>query len=498
MRQFRFVENRGNAINVKFPYFSDNGEYKTQWETYYSELEAMQRKATIDYLKKKKDYEGIRKAVQEYKEKKNAERVAKGHKINDNVPGMNIPKKGDNLHKTVKDFMHKWLPFHARKRSFSPNSVDSYDSNINEHILPYFGQRILNSITGEEWDEFFDYLSQKPCSGAKAHKKNPEEIPTLSPGTIIKVFNIAIAGLKTAKAWGYIEEIPNLTSPRDKSFSKRNFWSSDMLYNALAHMPCQMHEYTHLMHLAIHLAFIGSLRAGETTGINVKTVDMNKWLYCVEDEVQRVSKKALDILPKQVVKYIFPQQVKDSKTRLILKDLKTEKSLRIQYMTPPLRNEIARRLKQIEINKSFYGSSYHDYGLLLCHPNGDPLEPRILDRWFKKWQRKQDCLDFLDFQGIRKSAQMHKKRLRTPTTPALQAIGAHTPEVIQKHYDEFLEADKRKLIDAVEFDFYTREDYASEEEWQDRLSREEAFHWEIFKGNPEMYKRMKQKILSET
>ena len=35
--------------------------------------------------------------------------------------------------------MERFLPIHARKERFSPNSYDSYRSTLNTHIYPYFG-----------------------------------------------------------------------------------------------------------------------------------------------------------------------------------------------------------------------------------------------------------------------------------------------------------------------------------------------------------------------
>lgn len=44
---------RGTAHNVIYPYRTEDGKVKQQWETYSTELEAMQRKTYIDYLQKK-------------------------------------------------------------------------------------------------------------------------------------------------------------------------------------------------------------------------------------------------------------------------------------------------------------------------------------------------------------------------------------------------------------------------------------------------------------
>ena len=44
---------RGIAHNIIYPYRTEDGKVKHQWETYSTELEAMHRKAYIDYLEEK-------------------------------------------------------------------------------------------------------------------------------------------------------------------------------------------------------------------------------------------------------------------------------------------------------------------------------------------------------------------------------------------------------------------------------------------------------------
>lgn len=83
----------------------------------------------------------------------------------------------DNMSKTYREFAEKWLPFHARKERFSPNSYDSYRSNLDNHILPFFGERVMSTITVEDIDEFIDSMSRKPCKGPKSYGRHPSEIP---------------------------------------------------------------------------------------------------------------------------------------------------------------------------------------------------------------------------------------------------------------------------------------------------------------------------------
>ena len=174
-------KSRGSSHSVIFPYYNQNREYRQQWETYTMELEAIQRKAKIDFLQKNKRYDELYQEVLFYREKRTAERAEKNKRFGnqESITPTDMNKQ-ENLKKSYGEFLEKWLPTHARKRRFSPNSYDSYSSQLKNHVLPYFGERIMSTITSQEIDEYVDMLSKKPCRGSKSYNKNPEEIPRLS------------------------------------------------------------------------------------------------------------------------------------------------------------------------------------------------------------------------------------------------------------------------------------------------------------------------------
>ena len=89
----------------------------------------------------------------------------------------------ENMTRTYREFMDRFLPAYARKRNFSPKTYDSYVTNLNAHILPYFGDWVMSTITAQAIDNFLDHLRKKPCSGYKSYGKKAGEIPTLSSPT---------------------------------------------------------------------------------------------------------------------------------------------------------------------------------------------------------------------------------------------------------------------------------------------------------------------------
>ena len=478
---------RGNAHNVIYPYRNENGEYKQHWETYETELEAVQRKAHIDYLQKNKRFDELLKVVNEYKKKRAIERS--GRELSEKAAKgaePTAPAAEDNTHKTYREFVEKWLPFHARKKRFSPNTYDTYNGNLKNHILPYFGSRVMSTITAEDVDNFVDFLSKKPRLDSKRYNRKAEtNCLTLASASVKKCYTILTAGFTDAKKWRYITEIPITTAPAEKT-KKRKAWEPNQIMQMLDEM-----KEDKLIHLAVHIAFVCSLRAGETAGIDLKTLDFYDRSMWITQEVQRFSDEALSKLPGHEILFVFPKQVEGAKSSLILKGPKTEGSHRKQYLTTQLLKEIKERVDEINGYKDFFGDEYRDYGLLFCHPDGRPLDPKSLDKSFKKWQDRMRSDSQIEFQGLRKSGQMHKVRLTKNNYQLVAENSGQSPEVLMSNYNEALDSEKRTLSLLVETSFYpheTTEKKQAGEELENVL--------QTIQKNPELSRQVLQLLLS--
>lgn len=242
---------RGTSHNVVYTYKAVDGKRKQQWESYSSELEAIQRKAYIDYLQSQNRASDITHEASEYRRKKAVEKVAQKIAAENAVatPDTPSPESEDNMSKTYREFMERFLPIHARKKNFSPKTYDSYRQNLETHIYPYFGDWVMSSITSSAIDGFIDHLFQKPCRGSKSYGKHTSEIPTLSSGTVKKCYNILTLGFETAKRWNYIAEIPNTKGPSEH-YKRRKAWSSEYISKILDQI-----QDDPILHLSLHLAF---------------------------------------------------------------------------------------------------------------------------------------------------------------------------------------------------------------------------------------------------
>ena len=446
---------RGNKHNVIFNYKSQGSDkQKIQWETYVTAKEALERKTHIDYLQNEKQYDEIYQAVLEYKDnqaamnaEKEAEKTIARYKNRFDEPACPYPRDADNTYKTYCEFAEEWLPFQARKKRYAPSTYDSYHNTLKVHILPYFGERIMSKITARDIDSFVTYLSYKPVQGNQFNAADPESLPTLSSSVVKKAHQVLMAGFPTARQWGFVKEIPVSAVPTEK-YKKRKAWSSKEIFNHLMRMKDRD------LHLVVHLAFVCSLRAGEVAGIDLASIDLEDQSLWIRQEVQRISDRALKALSKNEIIQLFPKQLKAAKSALILKRPKTKESYRKVYLTKPLCDEIREQLAWIQKNKDYFGTDYNKYGLLVCRPDGFPIEPSQLNKMFKTWQLANQVENPICFQGLRKSGQMYKIRLSQNNYQLVAEAAGHTPKVLMSNYNEIHESEKRMLSALVEHNFY--------------------------------------------
>ena len=123
---------RGTSHNVVYTYKAADGKRKQQWESYSSELEAIQRKAYIDYLQAQNRTSDITHEASEYRRKKAIEKATQkiAAEKTATAPDTPSPESEDNMSKTYREFMERFLPIHARKKNFSPKTYDSWSSTL--------------------------------------------------------------------------------------------------------------------------------------------------------------------------------------------------------------------------------------------------------------------------------------------------------------------------------------------------------------------------------
>ena len=437
---------RGNSHCIIYTYKDENDNTATSWESYQTEVLATQRKATIDYYQKTKDTVKIRELASQYKETAQIKKNLKEEKrAISTILGESMTMSSmSNI--SWRDYLNVWLPAYIKRKNAKGTTYDSYHSNIQRHILPYFGDKAVRDTTTISISAFIEHLKNKPCSGIKAYNKKPNEIEKLGSSSVKKCFDVLSAALSTAKEWKIIDEIPDASPPSVKH-KKRAFWTPEETRSALNSIDNK------LLRLSVHLSFVLTLRPGEVVGIPIDAIQTNS--IKIRQEIERMTDDALKATAKEDVISVFPKKREDSGTQLVLLTPKTEGSVRKMHLNTFLKNDIEDRLKQIEKDKQYYGDEYNDYGLLICLPNGDPVERTRMQRWFKDWQEQNNTAVKIDMQGLRKSGAMYKLRLSGNDYQAVQnETGHNNPLVLMEHYNEIMDVEKTSLAEKLEKDFY--------------------------------------------
>lgn len=403
------IVKRASHYYVIYNYINEQGERKQKWESGFTYPEALKRKAKIEYQKSK-----------------------------------NCFKSPSDI--TVSTFFEKWIPIHAKTNwQFNTYSVSS--SCIRIHVLPSIGEKRIQSITPFQIEELISILFEKENPN---HKKG-ETARCISSTTVRLIYVLLRQMFNKAVEWGYIDESPVKCKPPRVSGYRQNIWSPEAFIVALEHIQNPS------LHLAVHLAFVCSLRIGEILAITLDDINLEARCISITKTLQRVDKKALELLPHRSVFKIYPSRLAKSNSTLIVKAPKTDSSCRKVYLPQLLCEEIQARMNQMENEQRCY--RWISNNLLFCHAEtGGPIEPRLCHKWFKRWQHDHTDLGYpyIPFHAIRHSSATYKLLLSGGDYKTVQGDTGHkTVGVLLNTYAHIQESNRRNLTDKLERDFYS-------------------------------------------
>ena len=145
----------------------------------------------------------------------------------------------------------------------------------------------------------------------------------------------------------------------------------------------------------------------------------------VSKTMQRANKDALEKLDPNQVYHTFPDRREGSKSSLILKKPKTKKSNRVLYMTKPLKEELLAWLEKLKQDEQNAPEKYSNCGQLLRLPDGLPIAPELLTKWYRLWRAEHPEFEQIVFHGLRHSSATYQLSCsRTVTSSRCRAIQA--------------------------------------------------------------------------
>ncbi len=362
------------------------------------------------------------------------------------------------------DFVEgQYIPAKAKK--WQPKTYTLNTSLLKNHVKPHLGDKIIQAVTSEDILNLYSVLQ---CTPKGAYKNgrcvlSPEQMAEyhdksecLGPTTIHEVALLLGSVFLMAKKRNVITDdpMPEEIPPKNRE-EDIQVWDDSLVNKALDNM-----RDAPVLRLAVHLAYVGALRNGETVGITLEELDLKNGRIHITKTLQRVYKESLQQAKSTDILFEFPTVQAEKDSCIILKKPKTTTSVRELLMTEPLKRDIEARLEQIKRDRRRLGERYHDYGLLVCLDNGDPIEPKLLMRWFSQWQKRQreekgDEYPKLKFHGIRHSSATYYVEHCEGDFKSVQAVTGHKSiDVLLRIYAHATTPARLRLVETFQEKFY--------------------------------------------
>ena len=202
------------------------------------------------------------------------------------------------------------------------------------------------------------------------------------------------------------------------------------------------------------------MRGGEVGGAQWDRYDAENQMLYIDRVIDRVDKKLMDKLTKMDIMFKFPNLYPGTRTVIVLKQPKTEGSIRNVY-TPETVSHKLMVLKRMQdkLKQELGDDGYMDYGLMICQANGRPIMTEHLNKRFKDMLIAMGDPDIdvneVVFHSIRHTSAGVKLRLSKGDLKAVQGDGGwNTPDMVTKRYAHILDEDRRNLATEMEAAFY--------------------------------------------
>lgn len=242
------------------------------------------------------------------------------------------------------------------------------------------------------------------------------------------------------------------TLPEHKE-SKRDALTPEQLQRVLEFTDRPDIYDLYVVHCAMQLAFACCMRGGEVGGAQWERFDGEGQILYIDRVIDRVDKKLIEKLPKMDILFKFPNLYPGTRTMIVLKQPKTEGSIRTVYIP----ETVARKLEKLKHELGDDG--YMDYGLIICQANGRPIMTEHLNKRFKEVLIQLNDptinVDNVVFHSLRHTSTGVKLRLSKGDLKTVQGDGGwNSPDMVTRRYAHILDEDRRRLADEMEQSFY--------------------------------------------
>lgn len=357
---------------------------------------------------------------------------------------------------TLSEFLDKYVTDYGLSK-WGDSYLSLCTHRIEDYIKPYLGDRLLRDIDTQDLTAYFSMLPSMPAVVLPGHR---EEGKTISLPVIEKIHSLLRSAFNQAIAWGYITHNPAEKAIYPKAApKKRDVWTKETALHAIS--ICTMP----LLKLAIMLAVACSMRLGEILGlcwadvhITEASTQNNTSYLVVKQELKRCSKDALAKLrerKREKVFFVFPETKPDCKTSLVLKEPKTQSSLRTIYVPNTVAQELLKQKQAQTERKAELQGLYQDFDLVLTQPDGRPIEERFMDLAFEEFI-KESGLPKVVFHSLRHLSTSEKLKASGGDIKAVQGDTGHAQAgMVTDVYSHIFDEDRKRLAALMEASLFS-------------------------------------------
>ena len=414
---------RGDSYSVRFKYKDHAGRICEGWESFKTKKEAQDRKISVE----KELLDGT----------------------------FLIP---DAM--TVAEMLYKWLPIQSSKHKWAPKTYTQSVAMVQNLIVPYIGKRKVQDLRTYDIEQFYATLSQTPCGqyvhGVKQELTENQKKRLLSSTSIHEVHTLLKTAFSYAVDWDLIHKSPTPREAPKINTEERTIWDERTMLTALQTIE------NPALHLAVHMSMILSLREGEILGLQPGDLDFDaadgRGTISVGRSLQRTEKAALEKTDPNQIYHIFPDQREGSSSALVLKKPKTKKSSRTLYLTRPLKEELLAWLEKLRQDELAMDGRYRNCGQLFRLPNGMPVAPEALSKWYRTWRAEHPEFEKIVFHGLRHSSATYQLIESGGNIKAVQGNTGHaTTGILMDTYAHTQDKPRLELAEKLEADFYSQD-----------------------------------------
>ena len=413
---------RGDSYSVRFKYKDHAGRICEGWESFKTKKEAQDRKISVE----KELLDGT----------------------------FLIP---DAM--TVAEMLYKWLPIQSSKHKWAPKTYTHTVAMIQNLVVPYLGKKQIQKVQTYDLEQFYATLSRTPRGlykqGVKQTLTDKQKRQFLTGASIREVHAMLKTAFSYAVEWGLLLKSPIPRKAPKSTSEERAIWDEKTMLAALQTMTDPT------LHLAVHLSMILSLRVGEILGLQPGDLDFDaadgRGTISVNKALQRADKVALSKIDPTQIYHTFPDRRVGSKSSLILKRTKTKKSNRILYMTKPLKEELLAWLEKMKQDEQSAPEKYSNCGQLFRLPDGLPIAPDVLTKWYRMWRAEHPEFEKIVFHGLRHSSATYQLLQSGGDFKSVQGNTGHaTATVLMDTYAHTQDKPRLELTEKIEADFYSQ------------------------------------------